>query len=390
MQNSCHVIRVVHIINGLNSGGAERMLVNFVLQTDSNCINNTVVSLTGFGMWGEVLVKNGIQTIALNLDFSLKSLTKLLSLCKTLLKIKPNILQTWMHHSNFLGTILGKLLSIPLIIWNIRCSHVIGSYYSSSSRVIFKLTNYLSGMPAAIITNSYAGKQDHEKTGYRAKAWVYMPNGFDVNKFCPSQDKRDAFRKDFCIRPEEFVVGMIARYDPMKNHAGFLRGAVKFIQHYPNSKFVLVGKNIKKENKELVALLADVDLDKHFIFLGERKDIENIIPALDVLSLFSLFGEGFPNVIGEAMSCGITCVASDVGDAKVVIGDTGFIVTKNDVDALVEAWEKIIKLNKQQRIELSALARKRILENFDLKDIANRYHDFYKTLFEQGQIKYCI
>jgi glycosyltransferase involved in cell wall biosynthesis len=178
------------------------------------------------------------------------------------------------------------------------------------------------------------------------------------------------------------LIGLIGRYDPMKDHSTFNKAACLLLRERRDVHFILAGRDVKWENKPLAKQIRDV-WKGHFHLLGERNDVANIGAALDVASSSS-YGEGFPNIIGEAMSCGVPCVVTDVGDSERIVGDTGRVVPPKDPDALAKAWKELIDLGEEGRERLGLAARKRIRDHFELSQISKKYEAFYSSLVMRG------
>ncbi len=226
---------------------------------------------------------------------------------------------TWLYHADLMGTLAGRLAGVRRIIWNLRCSDMDFAHYAPLTRRIVTVLARLSPLPYAVATNSNAGRRAHEALGYRPKRWAYLPNGFDTNVWKPVAADRAAVRRELGFQPSDFVIGMVARVDPQKDHANFLEAARLLAARHPHLRILLVGR----ETNEIAVPDA---LKPLTVALGERRDVPRIMRALDLLVSSSAYGEGFPNVIGEAMASGVPCVATDVGDAALIIGEAGRVV----------------------------------------------------------------
>ena len=264
----------------------------------------------------------------------------------------------------------------PRVIWNIRCSNMELKHYAYTTRLVFHLLSLLSRLPYAVVANSIAGKDYHIKKGYNPRKWVIIPNGFDIKRFKPDSSARARFRSNKCIGETDFVIGMVARYDPMKGHTIFLSAAEKLIQVFPDVLFILAGEGLDDHNNELQKMIINKGLEKKILLLGKRNDIHKVLPAFDLSTLTSI-GEGFPNVLGESMACGVPCVSTDVGDAADIIVDTGLVVPHRNPDALAKAWMKIVSLSPEQRSKMGLRARKRIEDNYLLSKVVQEYEGFY-------------
>jgi glycosyltransferase involved in cell wall biosynthesis len=177
------------------------------------------------------------------------------------------------------------------------------------------------------------------------------------------------------------LIGFIARHDPMKDHPTFFKAASELLQERENVHFILAGNGVKPENRSIAMQISDIWKD-HFHLLGEREDIEKITAALDIASLAS-HGEGFPNIICEAMACEVPCVTTDVGDAAFIVNNTGYVVPTRDSRAMAGAWKVLIDLGEERRRELGLSARKRVMAHFELSKVVKEYEGFYTSLCSQ-------
>jgi glycosyltransferase involved in cell wall biosynthesis len=242
----------------------------------------------------------------------------------------------------------------------------------------------LSRRPAAILYNSHISAKQHETLGYHSDKRRIIPNGFDCEVFRPDPDARTRVRNDLGINDNVLVVGLIARYHPMKDHRNFLAAASIFHGFAPDARFVLAGAGVDPRNKNLTTQLEDLGLARHTYLLGERADVAALNASMDIATLSSAWGEGFPNVIGEAMACGVPCVVTDVGDSSFVVGDTGRVVSPRNPEALAHAWRELVEIGWTARHQLGMKARRRIQANFSLDVVVRQYELLYTELIEKG------
>jgi glycosyltransferase involved in cell wall biosynthesis len=239
----------------------------------------------------------------------------------------------------------------------------------------------LSGiLPAQIVCNSVKAQDIHIKKGYRADKIVVIPNGFDLNMFRPDPLCRTSVRMELAVPEEAPLIGMVARFDPQKDHLTFIRAAKHLTQRYRKAQFLLCGDGVTWDNRALCEPIEALGLKKYFHLLGQRGDIPRLMASLDVFTLTSSSGESFPNVVGEAMACGVPCVATDIGDSAQIMGDTGKIVRSGDALAIAAGWEELLFLSAAARLRIGKELRRRIEENYSLPDIAKRYESLYATL----------
>ena len=366
-----------HVITGLDTGGAERSLVNLVTGMDRAQFSSDVVTLVDAGPMAEPLKEAGIPVTSLGMRRGRPTPAALLSLIRHLRATKPAILQTWLYHADLIGTAAAWIARPELLLWNVRCTDITLADSEKSMRSLVRLLAMLSGRPDAIVVNSQRGQKDHKRIGYHPKRWVNIPNGVDLRRFHPRDGEKAALRTRLGLRPNATTVGLVARYHPMKDVETFLRAASLFRRNHANSQFVLSGEGFTRDNSILAAMIEALDLSGHVSLLGPRSDIDLIYPTLDVLALCSIYGEGFPNVLCEAMACSVPCIATDVGDSAQIIGDCGLIVPMRNPEALAQGWEALIKRGLGV---VGELARSRITAHFGLDRMCAQYQSLYRSL----------
>ncbi|MFK5882350.1 MAG: glycosyltransferase [Sulfurospirillum sp.] len=196
---------------------------------------------------------------------------------------------------------------------------------------------------------------------------VVIHNGIDTDRFKKDEKKRIEFRKKHNLNENDIAIGMVARIDYMKGYNVFAESAKRLLKKYNNLKFFSIGdgdENIKKECKEI---LGDYN-NTRFIWLGKQRNVEDFYSGFDISSSSS-FGEGFSNSIAEAMSCECTCVVTDVGDSKIIVGDYGIVVESNNADSLYNGLEQMTKSYFKL---LGKNSRKRIVENFSIETMVSK------------------
>jgi glycosyltransferase involved in cell wall biosynthesis len=368
---------VLHIITGLGSGGAERMMTR--IATSSGEVRHVVVSLVDGGFFDRDLTFAGVEYHCLKLNRIWDTPRAFLELTGLIRKFRPDTVMTWLYHADFLGTLAAITcrLGTRKVIWNLRCSVLDFHDYAISTRCLAYLLAHLSPYPGAVTYNSHRGREAHERLGYRPRRWVYTPNGFDTDKWHPDEIDRRAVRAEWKIADDQMVVAMIARYSPQKDFPTFFAAANETMTVCPKAHFVLIGRGTENLN-------IPIPLRGHLSALGERQDIPRLLRGIDILVLSSRYGEGFSNAIGEAMATGIPCVSTDAGDAALVIGNTGRIVPTRSPKLLAEAICDLAALSSEARTELGAAARRRIVDNWSMERILANYADLWTDIATTG------
>jgi len=367
-------VKVFHLIVGLGTGGAENMLLRLVSALPDH--KHVIVSLTNFGVIGHRLVDLGCTVYALELHpkTGLQSFYKLWKLIRF---YHPDVIQTWMYHSDLLGGLIGRLAGVRNIIWNVRNTEIPQRNWSITG-VIIKLCSVLSTyIPRTIICCAHASMKTHALLGYRVDKMIVIPNGYNPQDWIiPTKSKSD-FKKVLELPGEILTIGIVGRYDWLKGYDVFIEAAALLSERIDrNILFVMVGRNIDYNNAELLSIINEKGGHAKFKLMGERNDISHLMYALDIFCLASR-AEGFPNVVAEAMLMQVPCVVTDVGDAALIVGETGKVVPPNQPIALADALQSIESVNDDQRQEIGREARRRILKHFDINIVAQRYEKLY-------------
>jgi glycosyltransferase involved in cell wall biosynthesis len=234
-------------------------------------------------------------------------------------------------------------------------------------------------LPSRIVCCSEHARSAYERRGFAAGKLTVIPNGFDTGAFRPDPVARIEVRREIGVGPGAPLIGLVARYGPVKDHPNFLRAAARLLGRFPEAHFLLCGDGVDRENAALAAAIDSLGLRDRCHLLGPRRDVARIQASLD-LATSSSISEAFPLALGEAMACGVPCVATDVGDSAAIVGETGRIVPPRASRALAEAWAELLELAPDVRARLGQAARSRILQGYDLTAIATRYENIYHDL----------
>jgi len=311
------VLKIVQLITGLSTGGAERALYNLLNGGLADHFNSHVISLGDEGSIGPLIKALGVPVTALGMRGGRPSRSGLAKLCRVIRRFQPDLIQGWMYHGNLAATLARTLApGRPVLAWNIRQTLYDLANEKPMTRQVIRANRLFASAPGVLLYNSHLSREQHENFGFSSLNGRVIPNGIDMQQFCYSGEARKRLRSELGIPASALVVGHVARLHPMKDHPAFLRAAVGLALRYPETHFVLSGRDVFLENKTLEPLVPGQVRDR-FHLLGERGDISEIMNAMDIFCLSSAWGEGFPNVIGEAMATGLPCVATDVGDSSV-------------------------------------------------------------------------
>jgi glycosyltransferase involved in cell wall biosynthesis len=377
------MIRIVHVIPDLDAGGAEVMLAKLVGGMDRTRFTNVVISLTDQGQLGSQIESSGVAVHTLGMRRGWPDVSALPRLIRQLQVFKPTIVQSWLYHADLLSTLAVKLSGHPLLLWNLRCSDMDLTKYRPLTRWVQKMLAWWSTAPAVVVVNSETGKHAHERLGYHPRRWETIPNGFDLGQFRPDMSLRVMWRQEWRVPDDAVVIALVARVDPMKDHGTFLEAVCQVAQVRDKAFFVLIGKDTER----LAETVATMGLSDRGRLLGYRSDVNRLLPGTDIVCLSSAFGEGFPNVLGEAMACGIPCVSTDVGDARTIIANTGLIVPPRSPSSFTKVLIELIDRGSAVRTELGQAARRRITSEYSLQKIIEQYEKLYLDLSCQYQLQ---
>jgi glycosyltransferase involved in cell wall biosynthesis len=370
-------MKILHVITSLSTGGAERMLVKIINETLSQS-NHRVVSLGEIGTQGLLLKELGIPVYNLKITNFIKFLISIRTLFFIIKKEKPDIIQGWMYHGNLAASLAGWLRNgnFP-VVYNIRHSLYDINKEKKATQWVIRLNSWLSRKTSGVIYNSRISGKQHEAFGFCSNKSIIIPNGFDIKEYKFNKEDRNEIRQEFNIGNDVLLFAQVGRNHPMKDHANFIKASANFLKKYKNAHFILVGKNIDSDF-ELNQIINKLGIGDKMTLCGERNDIKKVWNAVDYAVLSSSWGEAFPNVLGEAMLCEVPCIATDVGDSKYIIGETGRIVNPNNSDELAEAMLNYAKLSQKERYKLGIKARQRIINIFSLESVAKKYLDLYQ------------
>jgi len=373
-------VRVLHVISGLGTGGAEAMLHKLLQTLPRDRFDSRVLSLGGAGVFGPKLEAMGIPVRCLSLPSPLQGLGALWRLLADEPEgWKADVLQGWMYHGNLACQALSALgLHRGPILWNIR--HSLGglSHPKALTRMVIRLGGLLCRQPFRVVCNSKTAIGTHLRHGYGPAAWALIPNGFDLERFKPDASARDRVRKQLGIATDTFLVGLVARLHPVKGHRVLLEAAVRVRALRPDIHFLLVGRGAEDGCEAFEALRHDLGLKEGIHALGERMDdLPELTAALDVAVSASL-SEAFSNTLGEAMACAVPCVATDVGDSAWIVGEGGLVVPPDDASALAAAVLRLAALDVASRRSMGTRARARVSGCFSLATIAGQYEKLYE------------
>ena len=374
------MIKVMHVITTLGPAGAETMLCRIASGMDGARFENEIVSLTGVLDLAKRMQAIGVRVRTLDMKTNWPNPLLVLRLAGWIRESKPDIIHTWMYHANLVGALAARLAGNVPVVWGIHHSALDPRIDKSRTILVNRACALLSRkFPTRIVFCSKASLRIHEKLSYAAEKSKVIPNGFDLEQTKPDPTARASIREELGIPADALLIGMAARFHPLKDHRNFLRAAVRLNEKMPEVHFLLCGLEITWENSQLTEWIEAAGIRKRCHLLGVRQDISRLFAAMDIATTASR-SEAFPVVIGEAMACGTPCVVTDVGDSAMIVDETGIVVPPGDPAALAEAWRKLIEAGPGVRQRLGMDARRRVQQHFALSGIVECYQSIYSEL----------
>ena len=373
----------MHVITDLGMGGAEMVLYRLLSSLDRSVFDPEVVSLTDEQPVGGLIRSLGIPVTALGFRPGVPD-PRLVSRLAGILRLrKPDLIQTWMYHADLIGGLAARFAGSPPVVWGIHHTVAERKALKPATHAVARLNALLSySLPTRIVCCAEAARLSHIRLGYSAAKMTVIPNGFDTGIFHPDAASRSEVRRELGLAEGTPVVGLCARFHPDKDHLTFLRAARRVHAELPSAHFVLWGKGIDPQNETLVKWNREAGPGDCAHFLGQRSDSARLFAALDI-AVLSSFTEAFPAVIGEAMACAVPCVATDAGDSRAVIGDTGLVVPRSDPEKLAGGMLFLL-LHPDERTRMGKLARQRIIGQYSLEKMASAYAGLYGDIIIGG------
>lgn len=373
-------MKVVHVITGLGVGGAETALHRLLSHWDRRRFQAEVFSLTDEGPMADRIRALGVPVRTIGMRPGLPDPLGLIRLAGWLRAARPDLVQTWMYHADLLGGLAAKYAVRAPVVWGVRHANLDPHVNKRSTVWTAKTCARLSHrLPARIVCCAEVVLKVHARIGYDESKMVVIPNGFDLEAFRPDPAARPVVRRELGIPAEAPLVGLIGRFHPQKDHRTFIGAAALLHEQMPDVHFLLAGTGVTWENEILAGWIRAAGIQERCHLLGRRDDVPRLMAALDVAASSSV-GEGFPNIIGEAMACGVPCAVTDVGDSAQIVGDTGRVVAPGAPEALARALHELLAAGREERLRLGDAARRRIEEKFSISAVVARYEQLYEEV----------
>lgn len=361
----CMLPRIMFLTRSLEYGGAERQLVQLAIAMHQRGIPVHVVSFYGGGPLCVWLESEGVRVSIVGKSGRWDVPGFLWRLYRIVREENPDVLHSYLVAPNLVASLLRLVLRNTCIVWGVRASDMRLAHYDKLVRLAFWMSCRMSNRADLIIANSYSGLEFHVKQGYPAERMRVIHNGIDVNRFTSDVLGRQKYRQEWGGTEDEVLIGIVARLDPMKDHTTFLKAASLLLNKRRDVRFICVGDGPLHYKAELKKTSESLGCEGRVVWTGSYDDMVPVYSALDIVTSSSAFGEGFSNVLGEAMSCGVPCVATNVGDSDLIISDIGELVSPGDPLELMAAWELLIDRIQAGEIDHEQM-RRHIHENFSI------------------------
>ncbi len=368
-------MKILFLIRSLHYGGAERRL-EIIAKGLRDRGHDVVVSVFyAGGPLEEELQKMGVRVQPLHKRGRWDLLALLVRLAKVIREECPDIFHGYLEEPNNIGVLIKPLFPTIKIVWGVCNSMMVVGRYDWVARLSFRLSCRLSRFADAIISNSRAGCDYHVAMGYPVETMIVIPNGIDTERFRYDPVARVQLRSEWGVADHQKLIGLVARLHPVKDHQTFLKAAALLVKTGTHFRLVCVGDGPAKYKASLQDLAETLGLTNCVTWINARTDVSRIYSALDLLVSSSVY-EGFSNVIGEAMACGVPCVATDAGDSAWIVADKDAIVAPKDPESLMAAMERMLNKSKYDPV----LIRKRIVDQFSVDNLVANTEDILSKL----------
>lgn len=368
--------KVLFLVRSLNIGGAERQLYTLLRTIDRSRFNPVIVIFYSEGTMVSEFNTSEIPVLSAAKASRWDVIPFVFRLIRIIRNEKPDMVVSYLVAANILAILLKPFFKPARIVISIRHSVLRKEDYDWLSSLLYSIENRIAGWSDLIVVNSFFGAIQAQERGIPEEKMVVIPNGIDTIKFHPDLDLRETQRRDLKIQEESILIGLVGRLDPAKNHIGFIEAAsiIKYLA--PQAKFMIIGDGPDDYRQNLIRKISENQLDEKVNLVPAQLDPVPIYNALDICISNSV-GEGFSNVIAEAMACEIPCVVTDVGDSARIIGQTGMVTPANNAQKLADAMLFLINMGSDKRKEMGRNARERVIAEFSVKKmVASTMEEF--------------
>lgn len=376
--------KVLHFIPSIAGGGAENFMRSLVRGMAQRGEWRSVIVTVKVGQhtaFAEELRALGVTLHDMDSDALLKA-GVWLKLRQLILEERPDVIQTWMHHADFMGGIAAASAGYTQLCWGVRATEVHRNPGDSALKTA--LFHHALGwaaklLPRHILSNSESAVAVHERMGFPRRKMQVIPNGVDASRYQPSAELRTAVRAELQLPENAPVVGFVGRFHPVKDLPLFFRTAALVQQQLPELHLLLCGGTAAELPPEAHSLYQAMPQPGQVRFVPFGASTQRYYPAMDAFSLTSS-SEAFPNVVLEAMASGLPCATTAAGDCATMLAGLGHVVPTGDSTALAAAWLKHLLLPAAERQALGALGRARVLERYTPERAVDSFQQVYQSM----------
>jgi|JYMV01.1.fsa_nt_gi glycosyltransferase involved in cell wall biosynthesis len=371
-------VKICHLIGGLEVGGTERFLSRLVVSSNSDKFEFIVISLGDIGVIGDELINKGFTVESIGMKKNIFDIFRIFNLIRLLRIHNPDVIQSWLYLADIIGGVVGKIIRTP-VVWGVRQSNIDTDSNDKLTLLLIKISSLLSRwLPDKIVYCAESARTNHHNAGYIGDS-VVIPNGINSDAFINNDALRKNARKQWGVSDDQLLIGMVARFHQQKGHADFINMASILSKKNNAVKFVLIGESVDLTNRQLMTLVNHYQMKELILFPGYMEDIPMAMNGLDIY-VSSSTGEGWPNAIAEAMSCGVLCAVTDVGDSGKILGNTGRLVNASNPKDMAVAVASLLDLDQSKKNEYRDRARRRIVNNFQIDKSVKAYQKLYLNL----------
>jgi glycosyltransferase involved in cell wall biosynthesis len=334
-------MKILFFIRSMVVGGSQRQLVMLARGLARRGHQVAVAVFYTGGEIEEARCETMLRVVPLGKSGRWDIVGPLRRLRQLLASERPDLLYAFQPTQAALAALLLPRRQRPRLVFGVRAAGMEAHHRDRLSALTYRLEAGLSRRADLIIANAEAGRLDAIARGMPADRITLIRNGIDAEAMRPDPAAGRAQRRAWGIAGDAFVIGCVARLDPMKDHPTLLAAAASFVRLHGDARFVCVGDGASGYRDHLMALAKSQGLQGHLLWAGEIANMQAAYNAFDIATLSSAFGEGFPNVLGEAMACGIPVATTDVGDARTIVGEHGIVIPPGHPDLLCAAWGRL-------------------------------------------------
>lgn len=375
-------IRVTHVVSNLKAGGAQTFLSSLLSRLDRQSVSSTVICLRPGGEHAEKIRELGVPVVEFEAETAPRLLRRIPRILAQIRRTQPDVLHTWLYYPSLIGVLYKTFTNRARLVWGLHRSTLSAELTRLRVRGTARILGLLSRsrvLPNRIVYCSPEAKISHEKFGFEPRTATVIENGVDTERFKRDKEARTEIRSQLGLKPRTALIGLVARFHPIKEHQTFLDAAVYVQNRCSDIAFLLCGEKVTRDNAILRTWIADRGLSDSFHLLGVRRDIERITTALDIAVCASRH-ESFSLTIAEAMSCEVPCVTTDLSAPVRMLGDTGSVVPIGNSAAMADAICELLALEPAARRTIGHRARRRIEDRWSIDRAADQHVALYREL----------